>query len=206
MPYPERLLPKNNYKKINSELLTKNSQLLRATEIYPYVDSLGKVKIDAILLPENYSQVFDLSVNLLGIYQVDDKKYKISDKDLNKLWSENDDCLSSLNDDQYSVLDNIHAIFFEVGKIHDKKFPFEKIVDNTNTMFKGVSIAEHVPTIGNFWHFQIMFKEVDGEFIRKSGAGWKKKLRGFLVKSYLKKFAKPIHHTIQLPDKKLYTK
>ena len=206
MPYPERLLPKENYKKINSDLLTKNSQLLRTTEIYPYVDSLGKVKIDAIVMPENYSQVFDLSVNLLGIYQVDDKKYKFLDKELNKLWNENDACLSSLNDDQYTIMSHIYAIFFEVSRIHKKKFPYEKNVNNVNTMFEGISVVEHVPTIGNFWHFQIMFKDIEGDFIRKSSAEWKKKLRGFLVKSYLKKFAKPIHYSIQLPDKKLYTK
>jgi len=206
MSYPKRLLPKQDYKNIDTENLPDNAYLLRTTSLENFTDSLGRIKIDAILLERDYNQVFDLSVNLLGIYVEEDKKYKLIDKELIKLWQEGDACLEQVNDDQYEIDENIKAIFFEVKKIHQKEFPYTKTIDNSKNQFEGISLVEHVPTHGNFWHYQLSFKDVDGKIIKSKKSDWVKNLRGFLVKSYLKKFAKTTVDSVPIIEEKIYTR
>lgn len=206
MSYPKRLLPKQDYKNIDTDSLPDNACLLRTTNLENYTDSLGRIKIDAILLEGDYNQVFDLSVNLLGIYVEEDKKYKLIDKELIKLWKEGDDCPKHVNDNQYEIDENIKAIFFEVKKIHQKEFPYTKTIDNSENQFEGISLVEHVPTHGNFWHYQLFFKDVDGKIIKSGKSGWVKNLRGFLVKSYLKKFARPTIDSVPALEEKIYTR
>ncbi len=115
--YPKKLLSKENYKYIDLKDLNESSLLLRTISTNNIQDILidsseNKINFDIILPIDNYHQVFGLSVNLFGLFNIEDINFKVTNKDLNEYWHENE-CEIVINKNDYNVLENMGAIFLD---------------------------------------------------------------------------------------------
>lgn len=207
MSYPLELLPKINYKKITTEELPKEAVIIRTTDEKVILDELGKISDKYIVKSGSEKQVFDLSVNLYGIYKLE--HIKIQPKKgsgLDDEWKEDDTCLTEVAQDKFEINENKEAIFFLVFDIHDKKIPYNKEINGQTSDFEAICKVIHKPTIGNFWHFEVSYKEESGNMIQYGGSSWQKKLRGSIIRSFLKLYATTSVQKEYIINEEIYTK
>lgn len=191
MNYPLELLPKINYKKIITEELPEESVIIRTTDEKVILDELGKIPEKYIVKSGSEKQVFDLSVNLYGVYKLEHIKIQvIKGSGLDEEWKEGDSCLTEVEQDKFEINENKDAIFFLVFDINNKEIPYQKEINGKTSDYEAICKVIHKPTVGNFWHFEVSYMEESGNIIQYGGSGWHKKLRSSIIRSFLKLHAK----------------
>lgn len=155
--YPQRLLPKDEYKIIDNDILGRYPSLV----LVRHVEGKDIVMGDTgILSPASIKiqsdHLRDLSNNLLGVFLIDDVKYGVSKEyaEYDALWSpgEHVDCPK---DGEYFYDENRACYYIPINEL----IQCEGIVKDSNVWkFK----LFHTPTRRNFWHISIRLINEEG--------------------------------------------
>lgn len=189
MNYPLELLPKNNYKIIITEDLPPEAVIIRTTDEKVVLDELGKIPEKYIVKSGSEKQVFDLSVNLYGVYKLEHIKIQIKkDSGIDNKWAEGDECLDNIDKSSFELNESKSAIFFSVFDIHNEKIPYIKEINGQTSDFEATCKVKHEPTVSNFWHFEISYSD-----IQYVGSGWQKKTKRLNYTFFIKNSCKNIN-------------
>lgn len=186
--YPDNLLPKKQYK-LRIPTSDVSSHFLIRKSLGDIYDSDGEILIDSVLRSARES--FGLSCNLFSNYEVSHLAYRCTDGILDENWDGNADC--QVGDNQFIKIHPEEPLFFSVAKLHERRVPYQKPgkpergKPPVNVDFEATCELVHKPTICNYWHFEVHFKDAEEKFIRYSGSEWQKKLAEFLPKSFFLK-------------------
>ncbi len=193
MEYPAELLPKRNYKIIQASL--NGYALIRRSDKGEIFDpSTGKIKNEYIV-PLNFlnRHFLNWSCNLYGPFQVDYFKFKITEKSFNEYWTEGEEISAPLIDRDFSIDNEFSYYFLHIGQILENlKIPYDR--DYGGRIEKdqiAVPILVHCPTLCNFWHFEIRWKNDEGEIINpKKKSKWVKSIYNS-IKNAIRQYCKP---------------
>lgn len=188
MDYPIKLLPKPNYKSIETGLEEKC--ILRHFVSNPalgIVDDLGYLK-DYVIASGGDKQLPDLSTSLYGIFTLEDIILNITNDSLNDYCVPNFDSTLPVYDQDFNISVNRSFWSIMIENIHNQK------VDYDGDDFKATCYVKHTPTKSNFWHFSITwFINSENKFWNANdgaiSASVKKKLKKE-TRDFIKLFAK----------------
>lgn len=191
--YPDRLLPKSNYKIIpQTELMAQPGLCL-----IRHVESKDAKFIPGtkIINPKNVEivsgQLRDLSTNLLGIFDPADIQFVIDREtgekfNYHELWNGTDTCELPLQE-HYSIDDGRGCFYILVDKLKTSSTPLVNLNDKSTEAYH--FLIFHTPTNCNYWHISIrVYDSNDCEVSeleiseRKKKKIWKA-VRDFLVSS-----------------------
>lgn len=155
--YPERLLPKSNYKLIDNESLACSPSLMLVRHIEGKDVIMGDTGIlspSSIVIQSDHLR--DLSNNLLGTFQVDDVKYGVSKEcgNYDDLWNPNDE-IHCPKEGEYFYDETRRYYFIPISELMQCD-GIEK--DETVWKFR----LFHTPTRRNFWHVSIRLINEEG--------------------------------------------
>ncbi|WP_264550007.1 hypothetical protein [Flavobacterium sp. N2820] len=188
MVYPVKLLPKTNYKNIETGL--EDKCLIRhfvVDETQGVLDDLGFLK-DYIIASGGEKQLPDLSTSLFGVFTENDIYFNVINSHLIQYCVPNHNSTSPIYIQDFNIVNNRRFWSILVEKIDNV------VVEYDGDEFKATCFISHTPTISNFWHFSIMW------YINTEGKYWdatdtsisnstKRKLKKE-TRDFLKKFAK----------------
>lgn len=215
MRYPKRLLPKRRYKIINVDKFPNDTYLLRKSEC-------EQIQIEKSVDPKCIAKnpdhwVNGLSSSLLGVFRKKDIGYITKEE----AW-EHCAKIKKQREINFDYIESSIPIYLSVKSIHNKTFPYEhsdrvklenkhlqKISGNRvlyNRLllekFTGSCKVIHKPTLGNFWHFEIIFKDDRNNFISNEVMGVRK-----IVKSFIQSFIiKSSTYSLPINYKKIHRK
>jgi|GEM_PF-1015612 len=192
MEYPQDLLPKIGYRRIESENgeLT-GFYLMRSTNNPDIFDkSTEKLKDEFLEEQGQEYRFFTWSCNLYNCFDIVHIPFKVHNKDLtNCEWDfESEVDIPLINKDfeideffgQYFIL--IDDLFINTQIPHNKA----KVVNPYAKPF-----VYHSPNKCNFWHFELKWKDQDGVIINRNKSEWKNNLLS-TMKSFLRESCIPI--------------
>lgn len=176
MIYPERLLPQDNFRNIDTVDI-KDLYLVRHTQCPDYFDELGLTQ-EALGIP-GLTHLPDLSTNLLGIFIEEDAYINVINRALNVKWQRGDEIIIPQFERDFQHVNNRYLYYLNIGTILDIKIDFEK--DSIKSF--AVCKVNHSPVKANFWHFSINWLvslEGDNKYWhelseREKNQGWSKK-------------------------------
>lgn len=187
MQYPEVLLPRTHFKRIEVDL--SEHHLCRTTPTKEFLNAAGLIKDEELFRDEldfldystNHLGQFELSHNYLSLCG-ENKKY------FRSYWSFMDNVTSPEYQRDFEVDESKGVFFFKIGEIHRKiQFPLEKNSKGNNDTF--TAIVKHTPTNSNFWHFSIAWIDSQGnEISPKNNSTWKRALTASIRAKLLNKF------------------
>lgn len=165
MTYPNELLPKTFWKKIDCDI--SNNFLLRRTNFRdkstywdPETDTLIT---DSVCSPRE--QIQDLSCSLFGVYTHDHIYLQLTEtgkvKGLDEYCTPNFDADIPLFDEDFIVNENRGYWTINISKVNNLKVSYIRN-NKLDDVFTAVGYVLHTPTKSNFWHFSIRWK-VDGK-------------------------------------------
>lgn len=159
--YPERLLPKTNYRIIENESFETSSSLVLVRHIE---GAEVKMDDDGTLSPScitfQSDQLKDLSTNLLGEFHEEDIRYGIIKEFgeiYNELWFPGDDVVSP-SENEFFVDETRRFFCIQVSDLVNSE-GFEH--DSVNWKFK----TFHTPTRVNFWHVSVRVVNDEGQLV-----------------------------------------
>lgn len=164
MRYPKVLVSRFWYKKLSSKDLSGNSFFLaRATPSRTVLNpSTGNVSV-SVLGASKY--LLDFSVNLVGPFTPSYVEVKIIKPKLRKYSAEWNECefgrTPKKNELEQDLVSGV--IFFNYDKLEN--FPFQQENPSDKVMYKYFCKVVHMPTLANFWHFELHWFNDDGERI-----------------------------------------
>ncbi len=202
-PYPEILLPRDNYRdSINLDSASTNFTLIRRSLVSKEetVNSSGSVRTHAFLTPGKEHLFFNLSSNLLGVYEKDHLAFKVTGELSRLRWKKADKILE-LGAIEFEFDPIACPIFLKVDKIHNREFPFKNKKDAKGRpdIYEGRSRVVHAPLHVNYWHFEFQVLDKEGKPVSSGESDWKKNEAIHFVESYLKKHLSVLDVTCQLP-------
>lgn len=190
MEYPVELLPNPAYKTIDCDL--SNRYLLRfipTANLSEILDKeTGTIKLDCVCSPS--ARVSDLSMSLLGVYQVKHIFIQLTDEGADKYNSEcaPDDAVEiPFYERHYRLNHDRHFWYIQHVHLANKIFEFQ----SSNETLRAKCLVLHTPMCWNFWHFSLRWELEDGlleDLDQKQRDKLARKL-GHAVKSMIVKFA-----------------
>lgn len=161
--YPERLLPKGNYRHIDNDSLASSPSLVLVRHIEGKDVIMGDTGIlspSSIVIQSDHLR--DLSNNLLGTFLVDDVKYGVS-KEYSKyddLWTPNDEIVCPKEGEYF--YDKTRRYYF---------IPIPELmrcdgIEKDATVWKFRLF--HTPTRRNFWHVSIRLINEEGQEVSQT--------------------------------------
>ncbi|SFN24865.1 hypothetical protein [Salegentibacter flavus] len=182
LQYPDILLPKQQYKKIElKKILDKH--LLRKTFSNVLINSSTQLLSDETIVDQSKNLV-DYSTNLLGQYKVEHLGIKIVGEK-QEYYNSNWDFTSSPDEPKLDIdflnEDEFGFFVLPVDAVEGIKIPYKK-GDKSDHL--SVSRVCHCPTNSNFWHFEVRwFTKEDGtntwiELPKSSKKKWQKLILG----------------------------
>lgn len=161
LQYPKELLPRPEYKKIESDSIKRNG-FIRGTEQDIYeLHSKGipfENTIELIIGRETSKKdVFELSLFLYGIFREEHIKIRVNsdyayvDWDFQKEIPDSIECFSC----------EWYPLFFKAEKLYSQHISFQDI--------NCILSYEHKPTCVNYWHFQLFTEENNRRLTRGLG-------------------------------------
>ncbi len=212
MEYPQDLLPKNNYKIIQETL--NGYSLIRKSPPGEIFDPSTKMIKNEFLVPSNFHNrhFLNWSCNLYGPFKTEYFKYRIISNGLNEYWSEDraKEPESPVYNDDFKIDEDFGSYFLSISKIlFNLKIPYDKYRDGqTDKGLKAVPHLVHCPTLANFWHFEIRWKDNDDKIIAPGKkSAWVKSIYNS-VKNAIRQFCKrkPHRSTLTEVPENLYIK
>ena len=148
MDYPQHLLPRSNYKKIEYNNELNKCSLVRHTNAPNiFMEGTKDVNADVILFQSDHLR--DLSTNLLGIFKIEDVYIEILNKDFINNWESEQTIVVPQFTQDFTI--NRDRSYF-VLNIDD----ILELNSSEQLAEKGLTIKIlHTPTKCNFWHFSI---------------------------------------------------
>lgn len=153
MPYPKRLLPQANFKKIAIQDTLRQQYLIHHTETKDIIDpNTRKLKLELVVRQTDHLR--DYSNNLLGVFLIEDiflaiqkcenKKYLTSE------WEIGTDVIPPISPEEFKEEPERGYFFLCIGDCHEVLVPYQ---DSPN--INPICILLHTPTNSNFWHFSL---------------------------------------------------
>lgn len=179
MEYPSRLLPQPSYGLFASDDLQPDWMVIRRTS----VDAP-----DQLVRADSLSQYLGMSVSLCGVFMPDDVKLVprlepgAAAERLDEDWIPGSRCLEPKHV-SCSVDNQRHPTLLPVAKWHGQPFPIvkESPKGRATAPLQGTGEVEHRPTMVNYWHCEITFKQTDGVPISSAKKAWQRNAISFVI-------------------------
>lgn len=198
MKYPEVLLPRQNFKLIDSEI--PDYIICRITSTKDIIKSkTGKLK-DEVLSTSDHD-FFDYSTNLLGHFLLDHNYLTLTG--LNKkyfytYWNFNEAVTTPKFNDDFFIENSKGYFFIQIGSIHNSiKCPYSK---PKNIEGEVTAIILHTPTNSNYWHFSIKWRDKDGSYISPNLTQWKYQIINTMRAALIEQSLLELPITTKLPQ------
>ena len=157
--------------------------------------STGIIK-NEYLVPGNFHNrhFLNWSCNLFGPFKPDYFKFIIISRHFNEYWTGGDEkniAKPEFNTD-YMIDEEFGYYFLFISAIlKNLKIPFDKFLDGQEKrQFDAIPQIVHCPTLLNFWHFEIRWKDQEGITISpKKKSAWVRKIYSS-AKNVLRQFCK----------------
>ncbi len=182
MPYPQTLLPKKQFKKIECDLSAY--LLIRKTLTKDIINpSTETLRDEVITLSEIH--LIDFSTNLLGHFELDYLQYSIVGNDRKyyfSYWDFSSEVRTPIINIDFELSKQYGYFLLPVKVFHGLTFPFKK---GDRKDYTATLLVTHKPTNCNFWHFEIGWHVLDSSGIpiavnKNSKAEWQLSLAGVL--------------------------
>lgn len=188
MEYPQYLIPAKDDSFLDIHDILKNCSFVRRAKRAGQIsDTSGsRVQRDMVLGPEEYGQMKDLSLNLLGEHTVIDCYWNVCAKDTpyHDFWAEGYDGIYPRESDLARYDDTVIGIIFFNFSRPDLPFPLADAGNNCK------AIMCHRPTFCNYWHFQLEITLENGDELPKSG-NWRKRIFKTALYALIESWAYP---------------
>ena len=162
-------------------------------------NKFGMVRDDAIL----DNEIPGMSMNLLGGMFQSDFIYLNPTKDASKKWDGSEIVLYSKYRKLVQKIPVTTPIFFEVKKLHNITFPYNRIIDKdtrklVNSLdikpiedsghfkFLGRSVIIHEPTRLNYWHVEFQILDIMNQQVTNTSSNWKKTVAKIALSDIIK--------------------
>lgn len=186
--YPNRLLPRPNYKKIT----IPHAYVRFLTRFTPDKDfwdpDTDTVKVKSFCSPKE--NLFDYSTSLLGVFQPEDNYIKIVGDNFNYFttdWLEGETVSEPNFEKDFIIVDERGYFFLDIDQLLNQweSLPYEK---DGETYFVAPMVI-HTPKNANFWHVSVQWTDENGEvFVKEKNKKWKGKMIN-KIREYFKEFA-----------------
>lgn len=193
MEYPDRLIPRPFYTRIDTTVIPEGAVFLRriGTENRSVVvDELGELPVSTFLGTESLTRMNGLSVNIQGVFRVEDIHIKLvtlkSGGSPDEQWKPGV-WLPAVNDVEWEYLTEVTAVCLPFSWWQLRPFPMRDEVELDELWrMSGRTQWTHAPTVTNFRHFELHFVDMhSGDPVRNTKSKWKKKAYGFVLRDAL---------------------
>ena len=193
MEYPEHLVPRPFYTRIDTTVIPDGAVFLRriGTEYGSVVvDELGELSVSTFLGTESLTRMNGLSVNIQGVFRVEDIHIKPvtlkSGGSPDEQWKPGV-WLPAVNDVEWEYLTEVTAVRLPFSWWQLRPFPMRDEVELDELWrMSGRTQWTHAPTVTNFWHFELHFVDMhSGDPVRNTKSKWKKKAYEFVLRDAL---------------------
>lgn len=180
-PYPERLIPKQGYRRISGGIGAFFLQ--RSTPSKANTDASGRPLAAQLATPTIRFQHY--SLNLIGVFQPQDHYWRVKADGYHDFWDFETPCqLPPIQDCEYNPQKG--AFYFLVSDIDNKQIPYNRDVGE----FYARCHTHHTPTQCNFWHFQLDWLDETGQaIVLNRNKGWRKRLLS-MIRDLLSRYAR----------------
>lgn len=175
MVYPDRLLPRPNYRPI-SDIEALNSYFLqRSTPDSDVIDpETNTIKPSYISFQSGH--LHDLSTNLISVFVPEDRFWRIvgekKDYYTRELWSVGETVVTPFHPNDFEYIDTLGAIYFLIHQLNGLSISYN-IGDQDG--FIAICKILHTPVRSNFWHFSLRWFNEEGDVLLQKGS-WKKRM------------------------------
>lgn len=174
MDYPERLIPKPDYRIIKDTTPIRAHCLQRSTKDTTILNpETGKIKVEYIAFQRDHLR--DLSTNLIGVFKTEDRYWRIiGDRKVYfiSLWNEGE-IVTPPTEDDLEYNEQFGAIYFSIDELLNMTVPYTRGNEQEEkTVWCKVL---HTPVRSNFWHCSIRWFNEDGDIIDQKGK-WSKRM------------------------------
>lgn len=232
--YPQSLLSKPEYKYIQfEEIHLKGFILIRRPKegeilFDPDTGQINAAAVCEYNFEDGKFEIFGLSLNLYGVFQLEDLRFILLNPSYKEYWKENDKEIS-VDDLKFKIVDidpeAIIMIFVDdcIPSYFEYKYPerfkhknleeWDKVKGNPSTadefknrILKGHSKLEHKPLKGNFWHFEKNYYEEDGTLIPNKKKLFSIDIANNEMETWVKQKAKPFTNVDYKIEPSIYKK
>lgn len=208
MEYPQELLPKVGYRRIESDNGILNGfYLMRCTNNLDIFDiSTEQIKDEFLEEVGQEYRFFTWSCNLYNLFDIKHIPFKVHNKELtNCEWDFLTEVEIPLIEKDFSIVKNFGHYFLIIDEIFtNTKIPHNKI-KVVNPYAK--PYIYHSPNKCNYWHFELRWKDQDNVIINRNKSEWKNNLIS-TMKSLLRECCLSIeqvdHSLIPILPKEVY--
>jgi hypothetical protein len=196
--YPGRLLPQPIYLIISGAQISAGAVVRRTPEHLPLLGEDGKILPGQLSSPtEDIARGF--SVNLLGLFQIEDVGWRPLKEDLSKYWEEGEEGLSPQEGEaEYKEPTTWNYYWLDIQDVHGVSF--------TSSGKQFTCCVCHKPTLCNYWHFELHFHDANGIVVSQMSSNQKGKaarsIRPWLIERVK---TSPLHPKIVLWPSLLYS-
>lgn len=192
MEYPAHLIPQLYFTLIDTADVPDGAVFLRRVRtsrgMIP-VDEFGEIPASVFLGSDSVSRMNGLSVNMQGIYTVQDIPFRavyLSDgSSPDAIWKPGD-WTPIVEDVVCEYLPESGAVHLPFSWWQSRRFPTKDEFNLPGLQkMSGRTVWTHCPTVTNFWHFELRFTVVSGEPIKTSKSRWKRKAFEFVLRDAL---------------------
>lgn len=193
MEYPGHLIPRPYYTRIDTADIPERAVFLRRIETengHIHFDELGELPVSTFLGTGSLTRLNGLSVNIQGVFRIEDvhvRALKLSSGGSpDEQWGPGV-TIPAVNDVEWEYLSNVAAVRLPFSWWQLRPFPLRDEIDlDEKWKMSGRTMWMHVPTVTNFWHFELHFVDVrSGDSVRSTKSNWKKKAYEFVLRDAL---------------------
>ena len=172
MPYPDHLIPSNDHKLIEDNLV--GFSLVRHTETRDILNEVGKIKVKCVCHPTANCE--NLSVSLFGIFNAQDILYTIKGGRKGYFFQEwvVGEEVDPPTEEEYSIDKNKGCFYISIDDLRSLK-PIKYTIGESSKQYELSCQIVHCPTRCNFWHFEIRWINEEG-FLHDMSGSWKRRV------------------------------
>lgn len=175
MVYPDRLLPRPNYRLISDVEALNSFFLQRSTIDLDIIDPVtNTIKPTYVSSPTEH--LHDLSTNLIGVFIPEDRFWRIIGENkeyfTREPWPVGEAAKAPSYPNDFERVTNLGAIYFPVNKLNGLSIPYNK---GAKDGFTAICRILHTPVRSNFWHFSLRWFNEEGDVLYQKGS-WKKRM------------------------------
>lgn len=186
MEYPDELMPKVGMPHVTDDL-SKYSLIRKSNSVVEFDESTHRIK-DGCIHEVHDKQYLEWSCNLYANYSIDNLDIEILERKFNSYWDYATAIEPPTHPNQFDRSSDTNHYFIPISKVEKIKIPYDKASNSYHTQ----AFVHHCPTLCNYWHFEIRWRDADGNPIPRGKSGaWVKQIRGS-IKAMIRQHVKPI--------------
>jgi len=175
MVYPDRLLPRPNYRLISDVEALDSFFLQRSTPDPDILDpDTNTIKPGYISFQTGH--LHDLSTNLIGVFIPEDRFWRIIGENkeyfTREPWPVGEVVKAPSYPNDFEYVTTLGAIYFPLNRLNGLCISYNK---GDQDYFTAICKVLHTPVRSNFWHFSLRWFNEEGDVLYQKGS-WKKKM------------------------------